>query len=325
MLVVALAGGIAALVGILAAIFLSRGDGSGVPGPIPASGPSRAIHFANGVAEIDPKTGAIGKRVATSGSPGVLPTIVSGEGAVWITQTSNVLRVNPRTGRARAVSVGSYVFDVAVGQGAMWACASAGLFRIDPATEKVVDQIQIRFNLGIGGCYVIASPGAAWVATQPGVIVRVDTGSDRAGQPRKVASSILAMTYGFHALWVLDDAEGVVVKLDPRTGKPIGRFAVGGNPRTMAVGLGSIWVGDSTGTVSKIDPESGAVTGPIRVGAGPTSISTGFGKVWVANRDDETISRIDPVTNDVSEIPVNAPIAAVTVDSQSHKLWVAVG
>src|ERR671936_206208 len=90
----------------------------------------------------------------------------------------------------------------AVGQGAMWACASAGLFRIDPATEEVVDQIPIRFNLGIGGCYVIASPGAAWVATQPGVIVRVDTGSDRGGQSRKVASSILAMTYGFHALWV---------------------------------------------------------------------------------------------------------------------------
>src|SRR5919201_1796405 len=128
--------------------------------------------------------------------------LTAGEGAIWVNQASNVLRVDPRTARASAVSVGSYVFDVAVGQGAMWACASAGLFRSDPATEEVVDQIPIRFNLGIGGCYVIASPGAAWVATQPGVIVRVDTGSDRGGQSRKVASSILAMTYGFHALWV---------------------------------------------------------------------------------------------------------------------------
>jgi streptogramin lyase len=255
----------------------------------------------------------------------VLPAIVSGEGAVWINQTSNVIRVNPRTARASAVSVGTYVFDVAVGQGAMWAYGAGGLFRIDPATDEVVDQIPYRFKSSIGGGYVVASPGAVWVATQTGTIARVDAGSDRSERPRKVASSILGLTYGLHAVWVLDDSEGILVKLDPRTGKPIGRFSVGGNPRTMGAGLGSIWVADSTGTVSKVDPDTGAVPGPLRVGAGPTSITTGFGKVWVANRGDETISRIDPVTNDVSEIPVNAPIAAVTADPQSHKLWIAIG
>ncbi len=88
------------------------------------------------------------------------------------------------------------------------------------------------------------------------------------------------------------------------------------------MGLGSIWAADKSGTVTGYDPASGARIGPIRVGESPTDITTGFGAVWAANQ--ETLSRIEPVTNDVTEIPVGEPVAAVAADPKSRQLWVVV-
>jgi class 3 adenylate cyclase len=49
-------------------------------------------------------------------------------------------------------------------------------------------------------------------------------------------------------------------------------------------------------SVAVIDPGSNRVTGGIAVGARPGSISFGSGSLWVANRDDQSVSRIDPET-----------------------------
>jgi DNA-binding beta-propeller fold protein YncE len=114
------------------------------------------------------------------------------------------------------------------------------------------------------------------------------------------------------------------VKLDPANGARLDSFPVGGNPVAIAAGLGSVWVADASGTVTRLDPDTGAPTGPIRVGGGPTDITVGLGAVWVTNQLDQTISRIDPVTNDSTEIPVGASVAAVAADPKSHELWVAI-
>jgi streptogramin lyase len=60
------------------------------------------------------------------------------------------------------------------------------------------------------------------------------------------------------------------------------------------------------------------------VGQNPTDIATGLGAVWVTNQGDGTISRIDPITNDSSEIRVGASVAAVVADPRSREIWVAI-
>lgn len=54
---------------------------------------------------------------------------------------------------------------------------------------------------------------------------------------------------------------------------------------------------------------------PIAVGKAPTDVAVGEGTVWVTNRDDNTVSAVDPVTNEARGdlTPVGNAPAAVAV------------
>ena len=68
----------------------------------------------------------------------------------------------------------------------------------------------------------------------------------------------------------------------------------GGNPDSVAVGLGRVWVTNTdSDTVSMIDPATPAVKATVRVGDQPEGIALGRGSAWVANKGDDTVTRID--------------------------------
>ena len=126
----------------------------------------------------------------------------------------------------------------------------------------------------------------------------------------------IAVRVGLGAVWVLtaDDAgQGVVMRLDPRTGRPVGEPVAVGRASRLAVGAGAIWVSrgleDDRGIV-RIDPATGAVVAEIPVvtngslAAGPAGVwtvecarTTGFG----TGCGEQRVARIDPVTNAVSQ------------------------
>ncbi len=326
-----LIGAAVALAGVAVAVALLSRESSTLPPTPPAASSSASaiptIPFSSAVVVIDPRTGAIRRAIPAPGGfgkSGLLPEVVSGEGAIWINPGSSVLRINPTTGDDLIVPLNAPVWDVAIGQGAIWATAGSDLVRIDPATEAVVDRIPFPATALLATPYVLALPGTVWLGGQSGELTPVDPGSDRLGRPIGVASSIRGVAYGLGALWVLDDFDETVLKLDPTTGAKLDTFPVGGNPVAIAAGLGSVWVADASGTLTRLDPSTGAPTGPIRVGQNPTDIATGLGAVWVINQGDQTISRIDPVTNDVTELLVGASVVAVAPDTGSHELWVVI-
>ncbi|MDP9342090.1 MAG: protein kinase [Actinomycetota bacterium] len=326
--------GAAAVAVALAVILLTRGGSTGEsPGTTspgsssPSASSSPGFGFSSGVVALDPKTGAIRRAIPAPGGfrlGGLLPQIVSGEGAVWTDPGTGVLRIDPTTGRDLVVPLNVLIYDVAIGQGAIWATAGSDLVRIDPATEQVVDRTSLPATAFLATPYVLAVPGTVWLGGQSGELTPVDPGSDQAGKSIKVASSIRGVAYGLGALWVLDDFDETVLKLDPTTGAKLDTFPVAGNPVAIAADFGSVWVADASGTLTRLDPFTGAPTGPIRVGQNPTDIATGLGAVWVTNQGDGTISRIDPITNDSSEITVGASVAAVVADPRSREIWVAI-
>jgi class 3 adenylate cyclase len=57
--------------------------------------------------------------------------------------------------------------------------------------------------------------------------------------------------------------------------------------------------------VGLIDPDAGRIANELSVGGGPRSLAVGDGSVWVANGVDGTVSRIDPKTHDVHTIRSN--------------------
>ena len=85
-------------------------------------------------------------------------------------------------------------------------------------------------------------------------------------------------------MWILDSSAGVVIPVDPVTSLPGSPIRVGLNPTDVAVGLGAVWVtNNGDGTISKIDPVTGNVEafeigGPVAAIAVDERSDT----VWVA-------------------------------------------
>jgi serine/threonine protein kinase len=67
---------------------------------------------------------------------------------------------------------------------------------------------------------------------------------------------------------------------------------------------------------------AGEVVGaPIKVGKAPVDIAFGGGAVWTANRDDKSVSRIDPATGRVQRIEVGGAPGEVDFDNNALFVW----
>jgi peptide/nickel transport system substrate-binding protein len=126
------------------------------------------------------------------------------------------------------------------------------------------------------------------------------------------------------AIWVAGYATANVEKLDPASGRIIGRVRVGDGPTALAFGAGALWVANSLdSTVSRVDPATLSVTATIPVGSGPTSLIASAAAVWVANQYSGTVSRIDPRDGHVlSSVGVGGAPTSLVLDGR--RLWVGV-
>jgi streptogramin lyase len=78
---------------------------------------------------------------------------------------------------------------------------------------------------------------------------------------------------------------------------------LGKAPGFLAAGVGAVWVQEQgDGTLARIDPRSGEVTGRVTVGANLKygDVDTGGGMVWLRTTDDQTFAAIDPRTMSVT-------------------------
>src|SRR5207249_9399426 len=96
-----------------------------------------------------------------------------------------------------------------------------------------------------------------------------------------------------------------LLRLDPGVhGTLLQSIDLDGAPTGVAVGEGSVWVAIEDGTVLKVDPLTNQVDRRFQVGTDPVAIAYGEGSVWTANLQDDTVSRIDTATGEVTTIDV---------------------
>jgi streptogramin lyase len=120
---------------------------------------------------------------------------------------------------------------------------------------------------------VVSGAGSIWVASdKTGVVARIDPATN----------TIIAS-----------------VKVDPATNAAITTTKLGKAPGFLAAGVGGVWVQEQgDGTVARIDPATGAVTGRVKVDDTLKwgDIDTGDGKVWLRTTAGQTFAVIDPVS-----------------------------
>jgi streptogramin lyase len=110
--------------------------------------------------------------------------------------------------------------------------------------------------------------GSLFAATWAGTIERIDPGTNAVAASIRVSDQPLAaMTSASDgSLWVTVRGTGEVVRVDPGLGKVVARISVGGEPYDVAVTGGSAWVSDRThDRVTRIDAVTNLVTDTVHL------------------------------------------------------------
>jgi YVTN family beta-propeller protein len=164
------------------------------------------------------------------------------------------------------------------------------------------------------------SPDPTPAATQPAASEPSPTPSEaRSAAPAfNAGGSPTELAVGEGAIWVTNNDEGTVTRVDPTTNDVIATIDVGPNPSDITVGAGAVWVAnEGDGTVSRIDPASDQMVAAIDAGEGLSGVSASKNAIWITNKDNGTVTRVDPTTNE--------PIATIDVGSNPHDVRVSAG
>ena len=301
---------------ISAGVLLQRGEAKAAKPPAPSTAPTLAPDV-DSVQHIDPATNALVATVGVGRDPG---GVAVAEDAVWVTTKleGTVSRIDPKTGEVKkTVPVGDHPFDVVVADRHLWIVdQDALLYVLDPTSLEFVETLTTQ-QTG-GPSFIAGSNDALWATLRcrcggGGLIspfgdihgvIRLGFG----GTSPSVAvievpnSKTTGIAVGEGAVWVPNDYGGLaeLMRFDPEA-MTLGRtIRLDGGSAGIAVGAGAVWVANPVGdTVSRVDPATNRVTDRIAVGDTPLAVAYGDGSVWVANRADGTVSRIDPATNSV--------------------------
>jgi YVTN family beta-propeller protein len=158
--------------------------------------------------------------------------------------------------------------------------------------------------LAVIAAAAIAAVARPWAVGSAGLpansVGLIDSSGGRVGAAISVGSPG-GLAFGDGSVWVVDNTEGRLSRINPASHAVVEEIPVGSAPSAVAVTGENVWVANSgDGTVSRINAAANAVVQPIRVGNLPVAIASGPSGVWVANEGDDTVNRIYPVTGTVT-------------------------
>jgi streptogramin lyase len=173
-----------------------------------------------------------------TGDPGPVSLDVT-EDAVWTIRersmgpqdgwASELVRIDRATGGRDVLPLGTdqggRSLRVRSGFGAVWVLSSEGgtLHRLDPGADRLAD-------VGIDGALAFdVGEGGVWIAFGDGVVGRLDPATNRLAFSHHVSDHASAIAVAPGAVWVADDFDGTLSRLDPGTGEVVATVPTGAN------------------------------------------------------------------------------------------------
>jgi YVTN family beta-propeller protein len=214
----------------------------GGPGGIAFGG--NALWVANSldatVSRIDPGTDEVVDLVPVGNVP---TAVAAGFGSIWVTNAGDqsVTRLDAKTGRRlKTIPTGDVGRGIAVGGDAVWVSddAAGRVSRIDPHTSEVTN----RISVGNGASALAYGAGAVWVANGlDGTVSRIDPVTD-VPTTLPVGGTPGRITIAGKNVWVIDEAGGRIVRIDPRKNRVVASVMTGNRPAGITFAAGRIWV-----------------------------------------------------------------------------------
>jgi len=230
--------------------------------------------------------------------PGFADFIAIDGASVWVTNRGRVERWS-QAGKMAEVTIAHPCGAMAIAYGSLWVadCASRTLDRVDLKTSTVSAVIATGLANPRGETNVVAGAGSIWVASNRGVISRIDPATNQVAAQISVDPDAYYLSYGLGALWATSPTRQTLEKIDPATNTAVASVTLGRQPGFLVAGEGAVWVQEQgDGTVARVDPQSVKVTARLPVGETLKygDIDAGGGKVWLRTTLGQTVVAIDP-------------------------------
>jgi len=209
-------------------------------------------------------------------------------GSLWATRDEerSLLRIDPATRKVTAtIPLEVSPFAMGAGPDSIWVTdyEHGAVAHVDIATNRLVGVIR---GLAAGPAAVAVEGGSAWVVNRSHEgVTRIDVASHRVLAFIPLDRGPLPIVATAGAVFVKEEIQGEVVRIDPATNGVVGRFPVGPKEGrdgvdSMAMDGSGIWV---TGMhMQRIDASTGVVAKQLQQDAATVTLDPS-GDLWVTN------------------------------------------
>jgi len=144
------------------------------------------------------------------------------------------------------------------------------------------------------------------------------------GTTTKLPRRPIAVAAGGGSVWVSSMAGGVLSRIDPKNGEPIGDpVELDDAPYQLLYAFDKLWAATlQNDKLFRISPRDGQVIGATKVENRPFGLAAGFGSIWVTSIRNETLRRVDPDSGKPFGPPVELSGPPYKVIAAGDSLWV---
>ena len=231
----------------------------------------------------DPGSGRVEGSVHLAGRPTAM--VLDGR-HLWVADMvdNQVVEVDaPTLHIVRSVGVPAGPSGLAVLGGRVWVTSVVAneVTAIDARTGATGIPVEV-----VGGAVRVAAGfGALWITGTTDTLTRLEPPSAGVGTPKlesiTVGNGPVGVATGAGSVWVADALGGAVTQVDPVSRGVVQTSRLGGDPLSVGVAGGRVYVGDGTAqTLRTVSPSPASKV--LRIGTTPRSLLAVGGSVWVA-------------------------------------------
>ncbi|MDX6552568.1 MAG: virginiamycin lyase [Gaiellales bacterium] len=208
---------------------------------------------------------------------------------------------------------------IAASRGRIWVTAGNRVLRIDPASGALIA------STDVGGPprALLAARGSLWVTVAVGPVVQLDPDHLHVVRKTTVTPAPYALTTLGGSVYVTDEQQQTLVRLDPRTGRSVSTISIrgsGAQPPSEITAYGdSIWVYEGSSVV-RVGPLGARVLDRIALKGDGGSMAAGTGGIWTTGAFG--VARIDPVTGELNR-PIALGSPGESLATTGDAVWVA--
>jgi streptogramin lyase len=231
--------------------------------------------------------------------------IASGFKSLWVANdgAGTLVRIDPVRNRiVRRIRIAQGICPVATAGTSVWVASyrTDTVYRVSPKRGRVVGRMRVSH----WPAHFAVGYGSVWISNHDhGLVLRLDQGTGRLTRAYKVRGNPAGLAFASDSLWVALGRDSTLVRV-PLDGGTFKHYGLGYNGPGWLTAVGDdLWTTTADGYAVRFDPREGRVAASIRIPGTPADVGVGAdGMIWVAEKERDTVTRIDPLTNRILDV-----------------------